>query len=159
MRDNDPYPIRPYRASDLAALAAIYALAIRHLGPSAYTDDQIRAWAGFARQHDAFRAWIEEAETLVAENASGRVVAFAGLVGATHVSALFVAPEHQRRGIGSTLLTRLMDRAWARRAGALSAHASEFSRPLFERHGFVVSHVEHTEVDGIAFTRYAMRSD
>jgi putative acetyltransferase len=39
----------------------------------------------------------------------------------------------------------------------VTTEASEFSKPLFEKHGFTVTEVEHTTCKGVEFTRYAMR--
>lgn len=148
--------IRHYRSSDLPALAQVYDSAIRHIGPSHYSADQVDAWAGYADDAMIFREWIESAETLVATDTEDRCIGFGGLTGGDHVASLFVAPDHQRQGVASALLSQLMAMA---DPGPLSAKASEFSRPLFERFGFVVTAVEHTRLKGVAFTRYAMRAD
>jgi GNAT superfamily N-acetyltransferase len=49
---------------------------------------------------------------------------------------MIVVPEAQRRGIGSAILVRLLDRAAGRTLVALVATPE--GRPLYERHGFRV---------------------
>jgi predicted GNAT family N-acyltransferase len=56
------------------------------------------------------------------------------------VSKLYIAPEHQCRGIGSQLLRSLLDRAWARDLPVtLRVMKSNPARRLYERLGFVVT--------------------
>lgn len=151
--------IRAYRADDLDALAGVYAAAIRHLGPAHYSAAQVAAWSGFADDREVFADWIGHAATFVALDRPDRIVGFSGLAPAGHVASLFVAPGAQRRGIGSRLLERVLDEAGARGLSRLTTAASVFSRPLFEAYGFEVTEVEHTVVDGVPFTRFAMQRD
>ncbi len=50
-----------------------------------------------------------------------------------------VAPHARGRGLGSTLLTRMLDRCDADGTPAYLEASSEKNRPLYERHGFVVT--------------------
>ena len=151
------YRIRPFRLDDLPALAALFGDAIRHLGASAYTLEQVEAWAGFADDRPAFTQWIDNAQISVAEDTCGRVIGFAGLNPPDRISALFVAPGAMRRGVASGLLRHLL--GFVRTAGlaAVRTEASTFSRPLFERFGFELMAEERTELHGVGFSRYAMR--
>jgi ribosomal-protein-alanine N-acetyltransferase len=92
--------------------------------------------------------WSELAEPtsrhyLVAEGPGGEVVAYAGLCAyppyESYVQTIAVAPAHQGHGVGTMLLTRLIDESVRRgctrldlevRADNLAAIA------LYERHGF-----------------------
>jgi [ribosomal protein S18]-alanine N-acetyltransferase len=55
------------------------------------------------------------------------------------VQTLAVAPAYQRRGIGTTLLTAVIDEATRRRVGALLLEVRSDNDPalaLYRRHGF-----------------------
>jgi ribosomal protein S18 acetylase RimI-like enzyme len=88
---------------------------------------------------------------LIAETAGGDVVGIAGaelvtLGGAfapkktLHISAVYVLPQFRRAGIGSALLTRILD--WGRAAGSeqcdLNVLSDSPAKSLYERHGFSV---------------------
>lgn len=158
MRNPDLCRIRRYRHADLPSLTTIYASAIRHLGPLHYSPAQVRAWSGFCAETERFKNWIEHATTFVAVSEDGRCAGFGGLENDRHIASLFVAPDFQRSGIASRLLTRLLEEARTRGANTVTAKASEFSKPLFEKFGFEVQEIEHTERDGVELSRYAMHT-
>ena len=148
--------IRELHEDDLPALAGIYRAGIRQLGAQYYSDAQIEAWACFADDTRAFAEWITGALTLVAEDDRHIPLGFGGLQKHGRISALFVAPQAMRQGIGTALVQGLIDIAAQRKLAVLTTDASEFSRPVFERFGFSLSHIEHTTVRGVAFRRYVM---
>ena len=155
--------LRSRGPGDTDALARIYRDAIRTLGPRCYGPQQVTAWAALGGDREAFCLWLDGMSTLVALDPGNGPVGFAGWQAPARIAALFVAPSAMRRGVGRTLVAALLDTHAAARPGApapaVTTEASEFSRPLFEGFGFRVQAVEHTEVRGVAFTRYAMCRD
>jgi len=98
---------------------------------------------------------------LIAETAGGDAVGIAGaelitLGGAfapkktLHISAVYVLPQFRRGGIGSALLTRLLD--WGRTAGSeqcdLNVLTNNPAKSLYEKHGFSVLEVKMTRSFG-----------
>ena len=74
----------------------------------------------------------------VAARVDGELVGLGRLLddGALYASIwdMIVRPEAQRRGVGTAILERLLERAAGRTIVALVA--TEAGRPLYERHGF-----------------------
>ena len=72
----------------------------------------------------------------------GRAVAMGRVIGDGgwyfHVVDMATLPEHQRRGLGSAVLARLLEqiRIRAPRGAYVSLIADVPGRPLYERHGF-----------------------
>ena len=135
----------------------IYESSIRRLGPTAYSNAQVDAWASYASE-SGFENWIASAKTFVAVARNGGIIGFAGLAGNGHVSAVFVAPAYHRMGVGSELLTTILSYAQSMGVEKITSHASEFSKPLFEKYGFTVSEIEHTQVKGVSIFRYSMQT-
>ena len=152
------YRIRAYQHADLPALAAVYTSAIRHLGAEYYSGDQIAAWSSFAEDTAGFERWITEATTFVAVDGHDECIGFGGIEEHGRIASLFVAPAFVRKGVGSGLLMRLLEEARAQKTVVVTAAASEFSRPLFEKFGLRVEEIEHIEFKGVEFSRYAMRT-
>jgi len=150
--------IRRLRTEDCEALAKIFSDSILQSGEVHYSAEQRIAWASFSRDLEEFRAWLEDAMTLVAVDDDGTCVGFGGLQPQGRVSSLFVAPQFQRRGIASGLLERLLAEARSREIALVTAEASEFSRPLFEKYAFTIREVEHVCFKDVDFTRYAMET-
>jgi ribosomal-protein-alanine N-acetyltransferase len=78
----------------------------------------------------------------VAEDESGELAGYAGLRvvdGTADIQTIAVAPAHQRRGLGTTLLGALIDEARTRRATEMLLDVRADNQPalaLYERHGF-----------------------
>lgn len=150
------FSLRQFAADDLPHLAGIYRAAIRHLGSEFYSAQQIVAWAAFADQHEVFATWFDNTSTLVAVDERGTRLGFGAYTAKGRIAALFVAPAAMRKGIASALLMRMLDELKQQDIKQVTTEASEFSRPLFEKFGFKVREIEHTELRGVAFQRYAM---
>ena len=151
--------IRPYVDGDLSAVAHIYKQGIKQVALTHYSDDQVAAWSSFADDTDDFKKWINKSTTFVALNQELEVVGFAGLEATGRISSLFVAPEVMRSGVATALLNHLIDEINKRGLKSITTDASEFSKPLFEKFGFTVTNLEHTEFKGVLFTRYQMILD
>ncbi len=147
-------PLRTATPADVPALAALYAAAVRTVGPAHYDADQVEAWAAFADE-PRFRRFVLDPHTFVAHDERG-VTGFAGLADDGHVTALYVHPDRMREGIGSALMRAVVERAEALSISRLYTEASVFSRPVFARHGFRLDAVETVERRGVTFERYRM---
>jgi len=150
------YEIRMYRHADLASLAQIYRSSIRHFGSEYYSKDQITAWSSYPDHAEVFEKWLAQATTYVAVSSINAPIAFASIEEQGRISALFVAPEVMRKGVGTALLNHLIEEARSRRITTLATEASEFSKPLFEKSGFRVKEIEHTKFKDVRFSRYVM---
>jgi putative acetyltransferase len=147
--------LRPFRPDDAPALLALFRDTIRRVNSRDYSPAQVAAWA--SDDIDPVR-WFERFTgrfVPVAEEA-GRPVGFAELERDGHVDRVYVAADHQRRGIGRQLLTAVV--AEARRVGLarLFTEASITARPFFEAHGFVVRAPQVVTCRGVEFVNYRM---
>lgn len=158
--------LRPVRAGDLPALAALYGAAARTLGPAVYTPRQVQAWAAFADDAAAFGDYVLQPDTWVAvpdgTPAADRPVGFSGwqpIAGTAdaEIRSLYVHPQSGRRGVGTRLLAASVERARAAGAEALWAWVTPLSRPLFERAGFRLVQTVHEDFAGVPFERYRVR--
>lgn len=147
--------IRPYTSEDTPALAAIYRDAVFGIGITAYSAEQAAVWASFPDDLAAFGKLLSQGFALVAE-IDGAAVAFCHLHPLNHVSLLYTATRHARKGLATAVYLGI--EAYARREGQriLTTDASKLSLPFFERHGFVVQRTEETNRQGVAFERYQM---
>ena len=150
--------LRRVEEDDVDRLATLYEESIEAEGPEHYDDAQVRAWASFASRDDAFRAFVLEPHTLVAEDDSG-IVGFAGLRTDGHLASLFVRADRVRTGVGTTLLQALLEHGEMEGIETFRTEASEMSRGLFERFGFQLDSVEVVERDGETVPRYRLVLD
>lgn len=132
--------LRPAEPEDADAIAGLYLAtreaAVPAMPPQIHTPDEVRDHTGRVLARD--EAWV------ATDGAEGEVIGYAVLSDAW-LDALYVAPAHQGRGVG----TALLDLAKARRPRgfALWVFASnEPARRLYRRHGLV--ELEHTDGSG-----------
>jgi len=143
-------------AGDVPALSALYRETALVLGPQVYSPAQVQAWARSTDDMEAFARYILDADTWIAgEGIDGFCgVALHGPTAEVH--SLYVRPALTRRGIGGALLAHAMGQARARGAVRFEAWATPFSRPVFERAGFVLERVVSEPYQGVMFDRYRM---
>jgi len=151
-----PPPLRLATAADVPALAALYADTARALGAWCYTPEQVQAWARFGADTPAFRDYVLQAQTWVATGDAGQVQGFCGV--STHgpggeVHSLYVRAGLGRQGLGSRLLAHAVERAEAQGVQGFAAWATPFSRPVFERAGFVLVQTVREPYQGVMFER------
>ncbi|MCK9687451.1 GNAT family N-acetyltransferase [Scleromatobacter humisilvae] len=144
--------------ADVFTLAALYRDAALRLGPRVYTPEQARAWASFADDQPGFRKYVLGAETWIAERAAdGRALGFCGIAAdgdPREVHSLYVTPPMTRRGVGSEMLCRTLERAEADGVTRFAAWVTPFSRPVFLAAGFALTETVTAPFAGVMFERY-----
>lgn len=139
--------VREAVPADAAAVRAVHVAAIEGLGPEAYTDEQVEAWAAGCESADyAGTIASETVEFVVAVDADGDVVAFGSLRTEPpggyeaavdgEVTGVYVHPDVARRGVGSAVYADLERRAAAAGLEALGLTASLNAVPFYESHGY-----------------------
>jgi putative acetyltransferase len=153
-----PFTWRPATPADVPALAALYRAAALCFGPEVYTGAQVAAWAGFPDDAPAFRRYVLDTDTWLAEHPGDAApLGFCGVdrAGAVReVHSLYVRPQATRQGLGSAMLRRSLQRAQGGGACRFGAWVTPFSRPVFLRAGFTWTRTVAAEFAGTVFERY-----
>ncbi|MCU4743917.1 GNAT family N-acetyltransferase [Halobacteria archaeon AArc-m2/3/4] len=158
--DPDPIPLRPATPADGEALVEVHVASIRELGPAGYDPEQVEAWAANKRP-DRYPLGDESTHAVVAEAGpeSDEIAGFGWVdLEAGEVTAVYVHPDHARRGVGGTILEHL--ETAAREAGleSLGLTASVNAAPFYERFGYEpVEHVDH-DINGEILECVRMRT-
>ncbi|NND72559.1 MAG: GNAT family N-acetyltransferase [Rhodothermales bacterium] len=150
---NSSISIRPATLEDIPALREVFRSAVHQVAELAYSEEQAQSWAQFA-EDPAFQNFIVNNSTVVA--VQDQIVGFGGLGPDGHIASLYVAGNIQRAGVGSALLTHILQEARDRGERYVFVEASEFSRPLFSKFGFSLKEVETVERRGVLFERFVM---
>lgn len=147
--------IRPYRPSDMDALATVYRDAVKGIGATAYDPEQVAVWASFPDEIEGFRASFGQGLTLVAEE-NDHVAAFGQLHPIAHIALLYTAPAFARRHLATEIYTQL--EAYARQHGVKRLHteASRIAKHFFTHMGFSVVTPERVVRQGVEFERFIM---
>ena len=146
---------RPYAATDLDSLIALFQTAVRSLAGVEYTLEQVLAWAPDATPQDPWRVRLAASSTWVATSGD-RTAGFISLEWDGRIDMLYVHPDFQRGGVASMLLRRLEASAEARGLDRLFTEASITAKPFFERWGFRVIAAQEVIRRGQTLANFAM---
>jgi putative acetyltransferase len=124
---------RPAAATDAHALFELRRRSILQLAPEGMPVDRVRVWAEKGSIESMCRR-LEETDAWVAED-QGRVVGWVA-VRDDYLDALYVDPDHARRGIGRSLLLLAETVLRQRGVAMVRADASPNSEAFYLRHGY-----------------------
>lgn len=133
--------LREATPADVEAIRAVHYEAITGLGPAAYDEAQVAAWAEGCAVADYSAVGDEGVYFVVAEDERG-VLAFGSLRLAPRddadadVTAVYVHPSVAREGVGSAVLEALERRTHDRGAETLALTASLNAVPFYEARGY-----------------------
>lgn len=139
--------------SDLPTLAALYRQTVLVHGPQYYNPAQTQMWAAFGSNSQHFRQFILGVTTYVAEDGSG-IIGFAGISEDGYVASTYVRHDNLGQGVGSALITTVLNHGQDHHLQRLYAEASELSLGLFKKFGFRCYDTEVINRQGVGFKRY-----
>ena len=125
--------IRRYRPGDFDPVNDLWRRARLH----AFAAFQARKGHSAEEDRDYFRAVVQVKNDLWVAEVDGRPAAFMAIAG-DFIDQLYVAPEHQRQGVGTALLAH----ARGLSPSGLRLFTFQFNtnaRAFYEKHGFVVA--------------------
>ena len=135
-------------------LADIMFDAVRN-GESFYSEQQRAAWVPARRSGEDWIARLQSQDIIVAEQ-DGEAVGFVSLAEGGYVDFAFIRPEAQHTGLFRQLLSRIVERAVAKREALLWTHASLMAEPAFAKLGFTIRKRERVRIDNQELDRCEM---
>ena len=147
--------LRLYQPDDAPALLALFRNTIRRINSRDYSPAQVAAWASDDIDPARWCGSFEGRFVPVAEE-DGCPVGFAELERDGHIDRVYVAADHQGRGIGRQLLSAVLAEARRSRVGRVFTEASITARPFFHAQGFTVLARQMVTVRGVDFVNYRM---
>jgi putative acetyltransferase len=151
------HPERHFRwasAADADVLADVMFDAVRN-GESLYSEPQRAAWVPAPRSGEAWAARLQGQDIILAER-DGQAVGFMSLAEGGYVDFAYIRPRAQHSGLFRQLLSRIVERAVARREPLLWTHASLMAEPAFAKLGFTVRRRERVKIGDQSFDRCEM---
>ncbi len=149
--------VREYRGRDATALADIYYNTIHRVNARDYSTAQINAWAPLeGRDHTEWKIRFTRTRPFVAES-RGQIVGFAELERNGHIDCFYCHHGHQRKGVGSALMNKIVATAKDREVSKLYAEVSTTAKPFFDSFGFRVVRDENVVMRGLSIPRILMQ--
>lgn len=143
--------IREYRPSDCKELTELFYNTVHTVNRADYTKEQLDAWApGGANLQEWNRSFLEN-ECLVAVK-NHMIIGFGDISKTGYLDRLYVHKDHQKKGVGSAICTRLEKTI----GGKIVTHASITARPFFENRGYKVIKKQQVKRRGVVLTNFVM---
>lgn len=134
------FTIRQFRADDAEAIAALTLAAIQVTALSAYTPEQVTAWAAHYSVQRLLDGAARGDVILIAAGPDDAPTAYMVLEADGHLEMLYCHPDHAGRGLGTRLLSEAEKAARVAGVGRIYAEVSELARPVFARAGYTLLH-------------------
>lgn len=148
--------VRPYRADDAPALAAIFRASVETLTVREYSAVQRRTWMAHGPTAERLASAYADGRVALVAEADGAPAGFSDVEADGHIGFLYVAPFAARRGVARALLCAVEEAALAQGIARLYAEASETALPAFLACGFVHVARRDFEVAGVAVHNHAV---
>jgi putative acetyltransferase len=147
--------IRDFCVGDEADLSRIFQSSIRELASADYTTEQIEVWAGASFNLDKWVKRIRELKPFVVE-INGTIVAYGDLQLDGYIDHFFVAGKYSRQGLGSLLMSHIIENAIAKGITTLNAEVSVNAQNFFARFGFVIVEQRSRMMQGMSLPNTLM---
>jgi putative acetyltransferase len=140
--------VRQAVQEDSEAIGCVYVTAIRELAITHYTAEQVEAWAE-SRRPEYSQQMLEAGRIHVAE-CEGKVAGYGIIELETkQVQAVYVSPDHARKGVGTAVLQALEQAAVQAGIDTLRLTASLNAVGFYQKAGYQeVERTAHTLADG-----------
>ena len=143
--------IRDFCVGDEADLSRVFQSSIRELGSADYSTEQIEVWAGASFDLEQWVKRIGELKPFVLE-IDGIIVAYADL----QVDGYIDAGKYSRQGLGSLLMSHIVENAIAKKITTLTADVSINAQNFFASFGFVIVEQRSRKKHGLALPNVLM---
>ncbi len=148
--------IRRYEAGEETSLYDVYFTAIHLVACQDYMAEQIEVWAPRYPDISRWQDKIRRINPFVAE-LNGELVGYADVQSDGYIDHFFVSGKHPRRGIGSLLMSRILEESKSLATSTLTSDVSRTAQPFFAKFGFIVTEQRYPEVRGIVIPNALMR--
>jgi putative acetyltransferase len=129
--------VRPAAHEDRAALADLHTATVEAFGPDGYDAEQVGEWAGADERSPTDYTVDVAGEHFTVAVRNGEVAGFGHLVlDVEEVHAVYVHPDHTRRGVGSALLAELEGYARSCGLSELGLQSSLNAVGFYEQAGY-----------------------
>lgn len=144
-----------YSSNRVKDVTDLFYMSVHSIDSSIYTEEQKNAWAPFPIDYVSWGKRLEfKRPYLLLIN--DQLAGFIELESDGHIDCAYVSPMFQRKGVATTLLKFVVDKAKALGLKLLYVEASIVAKPLFEKFGFVLDKENRIIRNTVVLNNYSM---
>lgn len=155
MNSNIDSPLITYYSGQYKDVANVFYDAVHNLAKTAYSQEQLDAWAPKPLNYAYWRQRCEWKRPFVCL-LQGKVVGFIELDTDGHIDCHYVHSAFAGRGVGAGLLSKVLEVADGMGLEKLYVEASHLAKGLYEKFGFVVVRENVVERRGVRMRNWGM---
>ena len=142
--------------NDLKSSTALFEQTIRKTASKDYSPQEINSWAAGAKNTDNWFKRIDTHYFLLAKT-ENEVAGMASLDKNGYLDVLYVHPDHQGKGLASTLLTKMERRAWEDGHKYITSDISRTAKSFILRKGYEIVKPQLILCRGVVLRNYHVR--
>ncbi|MUJ23721.1 GNAT family N-acetyltransferase [Aliivibrio fischeri] len=147
--------IKTYQEENASALWDLFFNTVRKVNRKDYSNEQVTAWAPESFDTDVWKSKMQSLNPFIAE-IDDEVVGYSDLQDDGLIDHFFCHYQHQGKGVGSALMTHILELAKERKLPRVYSHVSITAKPFYERFGFTVVKPQRIDVRGEQLINYVM---
>jgi putative acetyltransferase len=155
MSEEKAFTIRKATHDDLDRITELFRETILHINSKDYSEKQVNTWASRADKLPKWHDRIRHQYFILAER-EGTLLGFGSITSEAYLDTIFVHKDHQKEGIGSAILEKLLANAKENGKTEVFTEASLTARPFLEKHSFRTNRPQQKVRDGVVFVNFAM---
>lgn len=122
-----------------------------------YSKEQVDDWASCGNDENRWEELLQEHDIFICE-IDGKIAGYCSINSEGYIHMMFTSKEHQRIGVGETMMLYLFDCAKNIGVNKLTSNVSITARPFFERFGFTVKEEQQFPANRLSLTNYKMEN-
>lgn len=150
------YTLRPARSDEYSALAELFYASVHAINHPLYQASEKAAWAPWPIDKARWQTRFHTTQPWVICQ-HDTPLGFAELRPNGHIDCFYIAPTHQRKGLGIQLYLHLEALARQQALPALFVDASAVAQPFFQQQGFETLKTQQVLRAACTLTNYQMR--
>ncbi len=147
--------IKTYQEENASALWDLFFNTVRKVNRKDYSNEQVTAWAPESFDTDVWKSKMQSLNPFIAE-IDDEIVGYSDLQDDGLIDHFFCHYQHQGKGVGSALMTHILQQAKERKLPRVYSHVSITAKPFYERFGFTVVKPQRIDVRGEQLINYVM---
>ncbi|SFC79765.1 GNAT family N-acetyltransferase [Pseudoalteromonas denitrificans] len=147
--------IRAFKISDAVKLHTIFFNTVRNINIKDYTQQQVEAWAPEQYDHALWEQRMQKMNPYIA-TINEQIVGYADLQDDGLIDHFFCHTQFQGKGIGKTLINKILQDATDKKISHLYSHVSITAKPFFEHFCFTLSRENQNNVRGQVLKNYVL---
>ena len=145
--------IRKYQTGDEQGTWDVFYSSIHQVCSNHYFTEQLQAWAPANIDRAIWQSKIQSIKPFVAIM-NEKIVGYADLQDDGKIDHFFVHGDYQAQGIGSQLMTVILDKGATQ--ARLYSEVSHTAKSFYERNGFKVIQVQHVSIGDMILSNNVM---